>query len=109
MFWHAAMPIWVGGYEAGPLGSTLHGVVFAICVRRPRRIAVAGGRANFVTRNKLAVITRLVRNCAQGRVIQYSRDVSDESMSRGVLGPPPELVIGRRVRADPVAGDDDNA
>jgi hypothetical protein len=25
----------------------------------------------------MAVITRLVRNCALGRVIQYSRDVSD--------------------------------
>ena len=51
MFWHAAMPIWVGGNEAVPLGSTLHGVVFAIFVR--------GGRAGeFVTRNKFAVIIR---------------------------------------------------
>jgi hypothetical protein len=25
----------------------------------------------------MAAITRLVRNCALGRVIQYSRDVSD--------------------------------
>jgi hypothetical protein len=63
MFWHAAMPIWVGGYEAGPLDSTLQGVVFAVFVR--------GGRASeFVTRNKYSC------HHPRRRMIQYSRDVS---------------------------------
>ena len=33
------------------------------------------------------VITRLVRNCALGRVIQYSRDSSDRTIGRSVLDP----------------------
>jgi hypothetical protein len=34
---------------------------------------------------KRTVIARLVRSCALGRVIQYSRDVNDEPKRRGVL------------------------
>jgi len=37
----------------------------------------------------LAVITRLVRNCALERVIQYSRDVCDIRISPGVMDAPP--------------------
>jgi hypothetical protein len=33
----------------------------------------------------LPVIVRLVRNCAPGRTIQYSRDVNDRAIGRGVL------------------------
>jgi hypothetical protein len=54
-----------------------------------------------------AVVTRLVRNCAQGRVTQYAGCLGSIADFSGILGPPPEPVIGRRVRADPVAGDDD--
>ena len=36
-----------------------------------------------------AVITRLVRNCALGRMIQHSRDGCDIRISRGVLDAPP--------------------
>src|SRR5207302_111609 len=35
-----------------------------------------------------SVVTRLVRNCALGRVIQYSRDGVIEPRSRGVLDRP---------------------
>jgi hypothetical protein len=38
---------------------------------------------------KRTVIARLVRNCALGRAIQYSRDSSDRFESRGVLDAPP--------------------
>ena len=37
-----------------------------------------------------AVIIRLVRNCALGRMIQYSRDVRDEPRGRGVMDRPVE-------------------
>ena len=40
------------------------------------------------------VITRLVRNCALGRVIQYAATSEDHFEGRGVLDAPPEPVIG---------------
>jgi len=36
----------------------------------------------------MAVIGRLVRNCALGRVTRYSRGIRDESRRRGVLDAP---------------------
>ena len=36
----------------------------------------------------ITVIIRLVRSCALGRMIQYSRDVRDQPRGRGVLDRP---------------------
>src|SRR5439155_21791113 len=53
--------------------------------------AVAGEAVGFADgpTTRTTVITRLVRNCALGRVIQYSRDGSVNHNCRGVLDTPP--------------------
>ena len=49
----------------------------------------SGDQRREIAKSYSTVIVRLVRNCALGRTIQYSRESIDGTISRGVLDTPP--------------------
>jgi hypothetical protein len=50
----------------------------ALCFQRAESFwQTSGDQRREIAKSYSVVITRLVRNCALGRVIQYSRDVND--------------------------------